>query len=105
VSVDSLASHFSLEDISLATLRVADIDHERILFEAQGVVHCILQFGSNSDLRRGDGAELPQSFKFRSELYSSVESPDDIEVDENSLGVDTSEWERMRYGLDEREDY
>jgi len=101
IGLIDLASHFSVEDVDIATITVSSIDDQSVHYEAVGLIHCILQFGSNSDLRRGDGAEVPQSFPCRCALSSPVEDPTEIEIDEDSVGVDTSEWERLRYGADE----
>lgn len=96
-----LASHFSVEDVDVSSVKVTGIDHERIHIEVNGTIDCILQFGSNSDVRRGDGAEILQSFAFGCQLYCPVEDPDELSVIEDSVGVDTREWEAMRYGRDE----
>jgi Predicted pPIWI-associating nuclease len=104
IGVDALASHFSVEEVSVSSVKVTGIDHERIHIEAHGSVDCILQFGSNSDLRRDEGAEIPQSFKFRSELFCPVDEPDELNVVEDSVGVDTTAWENARYGRDEYEE-
>jgi hypothetical protein len=96
-----LASHFSVEEVNVGSVKVTGIDHERIHIEVKGTIDCILQFGSNSDVRRGDGAEIPQSFDFLCQLCCPVEDPDELEVIEDSVGVDTREWEAMRYGRDE----
>jgi hypothetical protein len=104
VGIDALASHFSVQNVSIGSVKIVSVDHERIHIEAHGMVDCILQFGSNSDLRNGDGAEIPQSFKFRSELFCPVDDPDELIVEDDSVGIDTTEWERARYGADEYDD-
>ena len=96
-----LASHFSVEEVSVGSVRVTSIDHERIHIEVTGTIDCILQFGSNSDVRCGDGAEIPQSFAFVCQLWCPVEEPDELELVEDSVGVDTRAWQAMRYGGDE----
>ncbi|MGH9522694.1 MAG: hypothetical protein ACRD3E_09205 [Terriglobales bacterium] len=98
-----LASHFSVQEVSVGSVVVTGIDHERIHIEVTGTIDCILQFSSNSDIRRGDGAEIPQSFAFSCQLWCPVEDPDELEVIEDSVGVDTREWEAMRYGRDEHD--
>ena len=58
------------------------------------------QWGSNSDVRRGDGAELEQSFPFRCEFQVPVDDPWELDLAEPTFGVDTSEW-REAMGPDE----
>lgn len=103
-SIDELASHHYIEEINTDTIKIFNIDHESILLCAYGSIGCELQWGSNSDIRRGDGATLHQSFPFTCQLISSVEAPDEIECDENSLSVDTSSWYDLMYGQDEFSD-
>lgn len=103
LGIDELASHFSVQEVSLGVVKITSIDHERVHLEATGSIDCILQFGSNSDLRQDDGAEIPQTFKFMCRLYCPVDEPDELFVVEDSVGVDTEAWTRARYGLDERE--
>lgn len=101
VGVDQLASHFSLQEVYVDSVKVIAIDEHFVHMEARGKLDCILQYGSNSDIRRGDGAEIPQSFEFTCGLEAPVDDPTEIAAVEDSLGVDTTAFERDRYGLDE----
>ena len=56
--VDELASHYSLEEIYVDRVIVHAIGVGTIIYRAIGSVAVVLQWGSNSDVRRGDGAEL-----------------------------------------------
>lgn len=102
IAIDELASHSYIDEVYTDKVEIIEIDHESITFYAEGSIGCELQWGSNSDLRRGDGAVLPQSFPFTCELISTVEDPEDVETVEGSLGVDTSSWTDMKYGQDEQ---
>jgi hypothetical protein len=53
------------------------------------------------ETRRGDGAEIPQSFASSCRLVCPVDDPDELSVVEDSAGVDTRAWQAARYGLDE----
>lgn len=101
IGIDELASHHSIEEVYVAKSKVTAIDEQFIYLEASGSISCVLQFGSNSDLRRGDGAEIDQSFPFICRLRCPVDDPDELQMDEDSLGVDTSSWTDVRYGQDE----
>lgn len=82
-------------------MEIYEINDEFIIFQANGSIGCELQWGSNSDLRKGDGAVLPQSYPFTCQLISPVYDPEGVESIEESLGVDTSSWTDVRYGQDE----
>lgn len=101
VAIDELASHSYIDAVYTDSVRIVGIDHESIKFVAEGSVDCELQWGSNSDLRRGDGAVLSESFPYRCELYSPIHEPQAIEIEDGSFGVDTRSWTDVRYGQDE----
>lgn len=101
-SIDELATHYFIGEVYTDKVEIYEINNKFIMFRANGSIACELQWGSNSDLKRGDGAVLPQSYPFACELISPVYEPEAIECIEGSLGVDTSSWADVRYGQDER---
>ena len=98
IAIDELATHHVIDEVYTDKVEIYEINHEFIKFRAYGTIGCELQWGSNSDLRRGDGAVLPQSFPFACELISPVGAPEEVESIEDSLGVDTSSWTDVIYG-------
>lgn len=101
-AIDELASHHFIDEVYTDKVEIYEINHEFIRFRVNGSIGCELQWGSNSDLKRGDGAVLPQSYPFMCELISPVYEPEAFECIEESLGVDTSSWTDVRYGQDEQ---
>jgi len=93
-SVDELATHHSLEEVEVNEIRVAKISADTITYEVQGSVGVVLQWGSNSDVRRGDGAEIPQSFPFECVFELPIDDPWNLRRAEPRFGVDTSSWGR-----------
>jgi len=91
-AIDELATHHSIEEIETEEIVIAAIDHDTIHFEAAGKIYCELQWGSNSDLRRGDGATSEESFPYTCGLSSPVDDPANVDSDEDGLRVDTSSW-------------
>lgn len=93
-SVDELATHFSLEDVYVDSSVITDITHDTIHFQVTGSISVILQWGSNSDLRNGDGAELAQDFNFTCSLTcpTAAPVPGELEFVEDSVMVDTGAW-------------
>ncbi|KRD27899.1 hypothetical protein ASE36_18955 [Rhizobium sp. Root274] len=90
--IDELASHFSLEEVYVNHTRVAAIRHDAIVYRAEGTVSVILQWGSNSDVRRGDGAELDQRFPFTAEVEVPISDPWNFDDAAVLSWVDTTEW-------------
>ena len=68
------------------------IGAEKITYRVTGSVEVTLQWGSNSDVRRGDGAESSQSFSFHCEFQVPLDDPWDLDAAELSYGVDVSKW-------------
>ena len=90
--VDELASHHSVVDAHIYQTSVTGIGPYCLTYRAKGTVRVTLQWGSNSDLRKGDGAELGLSFPFQCDISVSVDNPWDLSLADTNFGVDTSSW-------------
>jgi hypothetical protein len=89
-SVDELATHHSVEEVYVERTRVVSLTHDTIYIKATGTLAVELQWGSNSDLSRGDGATLDDSFPFEVTMQSPI---DDVSsFYEVEYSVDTSTW-------------
>lgn len=93
-ALDNVAHHYSLEHVSVNISGVERITHDTIHLFAAGFIGVQLQWGSNSDVRRGDGHLQDDSFEFRCNLTCSVEDPtsDSLTMEEDSIMVDTKAW-------------
>ena len=98
--IDELASHHSVEDVDIDDVVVQSIGAETITYRAKGALSVVLQWGSNSDVRRGDGIELPQSFPFYCDIAVPLSELWDLSFAETNYGVDTGEW-RERFEPDD----
>ncbi|MBC3450861.1 hypothetical protein HU745_07320 [Pseudomonas mosselii] len=94
VAVDELATHYYLEDVYVDSHEVTRITSEAVHFKVSGSLDVTLQWGSNSDLRNGDGAEMDESFDFTCELTCETPNPDPsaLQFVEDSVIVDTGDW-------------
>jgi hypothetical protein len=90
--VDELATHHSIEDIDLENTQVHSIGPETITYRAIGTISVGLQWGSNADVRNGDGAELDESFPFHVDFELPLHELWDISYAETNYCVDTSSW-------------
>jgi hypothetical protein len=89
--VDELASHCHLDEVYVGSISVHEIGSFTITYRVTGSVAVILQFGSNSDVKRGDGAEVEQSFPFQCDIEVLLEDPWNLVAAESKVSVDTSE--------------
>ncbi|HEY8706551.1 MAG TPA: hypothetical protein VIM34_00980 [Burkholderiaceae bacterium] len=92
LSLDEIAAHHCIDDVDVHQIEVTSMDHAEIQFTAYGSVGVELQWGSNSDVRKGDGAVIQDSYPLTCKFISKVDSPEELEMVEDSLCVDTSSW-------------
>lgn len=92
LDVDELASHYSLDNVDVESIAVHRIGSGSVTYRVTGSVEVTLQWGSNSDVWRGDGAELEQSFPFWCEFELPLDDLWELDLAEPTCGVDTSEW-------------
>lgn len=57
---------------------------------AEGTVYVGLQWGSNSDIRKGDGATMDRSFPVVAHLTSPLQAIGEVEL--IHVGADTTDW-------------
>ena len=95
LAVDEIATHHSVDEIYVDEVTVAAIGVDTITYLVTGSVEVTLQWGSNSDLRRGDGAEAGHSFPFECEFRLPLDDPWNLDSAELSYVVDTSKWHDM----------
>jgi hypothetical protein len=88
-SIDILATHHSLDYVSTENLNLLDIDHKFIYFEAIGTIDYEMQWGSYHDVKVGDGVIFHQSFPFKCGINSNVLNPKEIEVNIDSIEIET----------------
>lgn len=92
LEVDELATHHYIQEIYVADTTVHTIGSQTITYRSTGSINVILQFGSNSDVSRGDGAELEESFPFSCDIEVPLVDPWDLGLAETRYGVDVSSW-------------
>lgn len=92
LSLDEIASHHRIDEVYVHQIEATSMDHAEIQFTAYGSVAVELQWGSNSDVRRGEGAVIRDFYPLTCKFISKVDSPEELEVVEDSLCVDTSSW-------------
>ncbi|WP_161485842.1 hypothetical protein [Polynucleobacter asymbioticus] len=91
-AIDELATHHCIDDINVEVVTILGVCSEFIYLKASGTIEVELQWGSNGDLRRGEGIAGKESFPFTCELQSHVEYPAELEIAEGAFCVDTSSW-------------
>lgn len=98
LSVDEISSHHSIEEIWVDETKVISVTDSEIHYEITGTIGVGLQWGSNSDIRRGDGALLDESFPFKVTTWAPVEEI--TQFTDTQFAVDTGSWFENYYDED-----
>lgn len=91
--IDILSSHYFVDYVTIDEFHITALESRSLTIEVVGSLNITQQFGSNSDLKRGDGFEWGTSFPFSSTLTLSISTNfPKGEVLNESFKVDTSDW-------------
>ena len=91
--IDMLATHHEILSYTVTSQKEVDKNNETITIQADGGVNVRLQYGSDGDMRRGDGYETQMDFPFTSEFVVNYKNQNgniyiesaEIKVDNNSF--------------------
>lgn len=87
--IDILATHHEVLSYMVTEINQLAKDDETITMEACGVVNVRLQYGSDGDMRRGDGCEMDIQLPFTSEFVASYKNQEgDIHIVSAEVNVD-----------------
>jgi len=92
-NVDALARRYSINDSDINNYYISEISNDSIVVSVSGDINFILEYGSNSERREGDGHDINISFPFSTKIHFKItdEFPkSEFEVDE--FGVNTEKW-------------
>lgn len=89
-AIDILATHYYLGSVDVGDYKI-EICPDRLLVAVNGVVEVTLQWGSNSDVRNDNGAEMEVSFPFSASIAAPLDNLNDFTLD-GDVRIDTSAW-------------
>ena len=85
-----MATHYNIENYSVNNIKLLGIDDTTVYFKAEGYVGVKLQYGSDGDLRRGDGMTMYESFPFTGDFYGRIKDRmEAFELNTETFEVDT----------------
>lgn len=88
--LDELSTHTQIDEHQSEDIEVIEIGPTEISFEVTGTVYVTLLYGSGSDRRRGDGAEIDDSYPYRAVVVSRAATPTVFSEDAVTIEVDNS---------------
>ena len=93
--VDILATHHFIQAVYINDVKVTALTSNAIRFYVEGSLSIQLQYGSGSDMSRGDGALIDVSFPFFASMRAPADNVEALTTEDYS--VDTRSW----YGSDD----
>jgi Predicted pPIWI-associating nuclease len=87
-ALEEIATHYTVDGSEIENLEIAKMDSTTLVFDAEGFVDCVLQYGSDGDVERGDGMRHDDSYPLRCKLVADIAAPLTFEV--QNLRVDNS---------------
>lgn len=88
--LDILSTHTQPEYIEfIEKVDVESIDSKEVCFSGSGSLLCRLQYGSDGDLRRGDGIVEHESFPFSFSGFALTKDLKQVTVDKEAIQIDT----------------
>lgn len=87
-----LSTHQFVEEINPEKIIVEDIGVTSLKMQVDGTIHVMLMYGSGSDRKKDNGAEIPVNFPVYSEMEVYFKQPLGSDIDLDVFRVDTSSW-------------
>ncbi len=88
-ALDQLATHHNISQVNVEDVSIEIVKLATIKFSVSGSVNCALQYGSDSDNERGDGARSSGNFPFTAEYTADIRWPDNLTLTE-TVEIDNS---------------
>ncbi len=87
--IDILSTHSSVEYCYISEIQIRQITESKIFLSVQGTINVRLQYGSDHDVREGDGAVMGDSFPFTCEMIGDVNQIEEFEPNVETMEVNT----------------
>lgn len=90
--IDILSTHYRIEGIVLDNIEIENINSSEIYIQISGTVEIEHQYGSDRDVRDGNGDILFNSYPFHILNKIDVLEPLEVFIDPNDIEIDTSDF-------------
>lgn len=92
VELMEISPHQYIDEITAENISVVKIGVSSMEMHVDGRIGATLMYGSASDRRKGDGAEIPASFPVYSEMEVLFKQPLGSSINLNKFSVDITTW-------------
>lgn len=88
--IDCLATHHEIEKYSISSIKLTGFQQDSCIFAVDGDISVRLQYGSDGDMKRGDGYEFSKGFPYEATLTTSlVDAKVEYDLTVDNLEVNT----------------
>lgn len=89
--LDIMATHYEVLSYVVTNINTKSQDEDKIILDVSGFVNVRHQYGSDGDMRRGDGFEMEARYSFTSNLVASYKNKEgDIHIVDKTMDIDTN---------------
>ncbi|GAF57560.1 hypothetical protein JCM18902_269 [Psychrobacter sp. JCM 18902] len=92
VELIEISTHQYIEEITPEKIHVIKVGANSLVMSVEALIDVILLYGSESDRRKDNGAEIPISFPVYSEMEVLFKKPLGSVINLNQFSVDISSW-------------
>lgn len=88
--LDIIATHYEILSYVVTRINTKSQDDDKIILDVSGFVN-VHQYGSDGDMRRGDGFEMKVRYTFSSKLIASYKNKEgNVHIVDKTIDIDTS---------------
>lgn len=73
--LDEIATSYVFDHIETDDVSITEINHKTVTYRITGTVFVVLEYGSSSDFRKGDGLAMDENFPFSCTVETPVDTP------------------------------
>ena len=89
--LDIIATHYEVLSYVVTRINTKSQDDDKIILDVSGFVNVRHQYGSDGDMRRGDGFEMKARYPFSSQLIASYKNREgDVHIVDKTMDIDTN---------------
>lgn len=89
--LDIIATHYEILSYVVTRINTKSQDDDKIILDVSGFVNVRHQYGSDGDMRRGDGFEMKVRYPFSSKLIASYKNKEgNVHIVDKTIDIDTS---------------
>ncbi|MBF0548254.1 MAG: hypothetical protein HQM08_27705 [Candidatus Riflebacteria bacterium] len=90
--LDQLATHYWIDGVWVNGIKVVEINESVVKLSISGSVDVEHQYGSDLDMKSGNGAQFGDSYPFTVDVEVDVEDPINLRVNSEDIHVDNSQF-------------